>query len=181
VGYAGGTTTDPTYYHIGDYSETVQVDYDPARVSYDQLLDAFWNSHNASADAYSNQYRSIIFYHDEDQRAAATASLAREEARSGLKIQTAIILYTGFYLAEDYHQKYYLRDSDLFSEISSIYPANADFVNSTAAARLNGYLGGNGDTAAAIAQLGQFGLSEEGKKELLKIVERGLSPVCPVS
>jgi len=156
------------------------MDFDPARISYEQLLDAFWNSHDASAATYSTQYSSRIFYHDEEQRAAAVESLAREEARSGSKIQTTIIPYTAFYLAEDYHQKYYLRGSALFGEISLIYPDTSGLVNSTAAARLNGYLGGYGDAASARAQVDQFGLSENGKKELLRIIERGLSPVCPV-
>jgi peptide-methionine (S)-S-oxide reductase len=158
----------------------VQVDFDPTLVSYQQLLQAFWNSHDASAAAYSSQYSSIIFYHDEKQKAAAMESLTREEARSGSKIQTTIIPYSRFYMAEDYHQKYYLRGSELFGEISLIYPNTDSLVKSTAAARLNGYLGGYGDAVAAKAQLEMFGLSEAGKNRLLKLIESGLSPVCPV-
>jgi peptide-methionine (S)-S-oxide reductase len=179
VGYAGGTAPDPTYYNIGDYSETVQVDYDPTVISYEQFLQAFWNSHDASADPYSSQYLSIIFYHNEAQHTAALKSKAQEEARTNREIKTSIVPYTKFYIAEDYHQKYYLQSSVLFSEISAIYPGMNDMVNSTAAARLNGYLGGYGDAATAKAQIDHLGLSEAGQKELLKLIESGLAPVCP--
>jgi peptide-methionine (S)-S-oxide reductase len=157
----------------------VQVDYDPTVISYEQLLQAFWNSHDASADPYSQQYASIIFFHNKAQESAALESKAQEEARTGREIITAIVPYTKFYLAEDYHQKYYLQSSILFSEISVIYPGMNDMVISTAAARLNGYLGGYGDAAKAKAQIDQLGLSEAGQKELLKLIESGLTPVCP--
>ena len=172
MGYAGGTTPDPAYSSIGDYSETVQVDYDPARISYEQLLDAFWRSHDPAAATGLLQYRSVIFYHNEAQKTAAAASMAREEARLGRKIQTAIIPYTNLYLAEDYHQKYYLRtNSTLFREISLIYPDAKDLLNSTVAARLNGYIAGFGDEVTVKAQLDDFGLSQAGKEELLQIIE----------
>lgn len=181
VGYAGGTTPNPTYYNIGNHSETVQADYDPSRISYEQLLDAFWYGHDPTADALSIQYRSAIFYHNEAQKTAAIESMARQEARRGRKIQTAIIPYTQFFLAEDYHQKYYLRGQfDLFREIAAAYPDANEFVNSTAAARLNGYLAGYGDEATVKSQLDEYGLSEAGKETLLQIVGVGLLPACPV-
>jgi peptide-methionine (S)-S-oxide reductase len=179
VGYAGGTTPNPDYHNIGDYSETVQVDYDPTRVSYEQLLQAFWNGHDASSIPWSTQYLSIIFYHNDTQKAAVLKSKAEEEARIGREIRTAIVPYTKFYMAEDYHQKFNLRGSDIFSEISAIYPHTKDLVASTAAARLNGYLGGYGDIATVKAQVDQFGLSEAGQKELLELIAGGLSPACP--
>jgi peptide-methionine (S)-S-oxide reductase len=108
-------------------------------------------------------------------------SMAREETRLGRKIQTAVIPYTNFYLAEDYHQKYYLRtNSALFGDISMIYTDSSDLLNSTAAARLNSYIAGFGDEATAQAQLNELGLSADGQKELLKIIEHGLEKVCPV-
>jgi len=180
VGYAGGTTSNPTYYDIGDYSETVQIDYDPTVISYEQLLQAFWNSHDASAISNSTQYRSIIFYHDEAQEATALKSKALEEDRLGREIMTDIVPYTKFYLAEDYHQKYYLQSSNFFPEILAIYPNMKNLVDSTAAARLNGYLGGYGDAAMARAQLDQFGFSEVWQKELLKVIDAGIKPVCPL-
>jgi peptide-methionine (S)-S-oxide reductase len=157
------------------------MDFDPALISYDQLLQAFWNGHDASASPLSAQYRSIIFYHSDAQKVAALKSKAQEEARTGREIKTDIAPYTQFYMAENYHQKYNLQASDLFPEMSAIYPNISDLVNSTAAARLNAYLGGYGDSTTAKAQLDQLGLSEAGKKELLKLIDNGLSPVCPGS
>ena len=182
VGYAGGTTPNPTYHNIGDYSETVQIDYDPSRVSYERLLDVFWRSHDPTADTWSTQYRSAIFYHNDGQKKTIMESKQREEARLGRKIQTAILPYSRFYLAEDYHQKYYLRGQrELFHDISSIYPDPKDLVNSTVAARLNGYAAGYGEQETVKAQLDQFGLSDAGKRKLLQIAGRGLEPVCPSS
>ena len=152
------------------------------QVSFEQLLDAFWNSHDPTADSLLTQYRSVIFYHNESQKTAALESMAREEERLGREILTAVIPYATFYQAEDYHQKYNLRDqSVLFHDISSIYPEPDDLMNSTAAARLNGYSAGYGNAEEAQANIGQLGLSEEGKQELLRIISRGLVPVLPAS
>ena len=182
MGYAGGTTSSPNYHNIGDHSETVQVDYDPTQITYEKLLDAFWHSHNPTAGTMPTQYRSVIFYHNGAQETAALESMAREETRLGRKIMTAVIPYTNFYLAEDYHQKYYLRSNPvLFRELYSIYPDPGDLLNSTAAARLNGYIGGFGDEATVLSQLDKLGLSEAGREEVRLIVKRGLEAVCPVS
>lgn len=67
VGYAGGSKENPTYYSLGDHSETIQIDYDPTQISYGQLLEVFWNSHNPTYEPWSRQYMSIIFYHSEDR------------------------------------------------------------------------------------------------------------------
>jgi peptide-methionine (S)-S-oxide reductase len=182
VGYAGGTTTNPTYYNIGDHSETVEVDFDPTIVSYEQLLAAFWSGHNAWYPPYSVQYRSAIFYTTDQQQKLANESKQAEEAKLGKPIYTDIEPYTSFYVAEDYHQKYYLRqNSDLANELYTIYPNPADFRDSTVVARLNGYVGGYGDLDTLKKNLDNFGLSESGKQTLLKIVESGLTLVCPVN
>ena len=83
VGYAGGTTDNPTYYKIGDHSETIQIDYDPSVISYRQLLDVFWNGHNCTLRSPTRQYMSIVFYHNEQQRQLAedTAGLRQGELR----------------------------------------------------------------------------------------------------
>ena len=182
VGYAGGTTSDPTYYNIGDYSETVQVDFDPSRVSYDKLVDAFWSGHDPTYPPYSRQYRSAILYNSEEQRQTAIKSKEREESRLGKVLFTDIEADTGFYVAEDYHQKYYLRETpELMAEISAIYPDPQDFMNSTAAARLNGYVAGYGNQDTLKKQLNSLGLSESGQQRLLQITASGLIPGCPVN
>ena len=181
MGYAGGTTPNPTYYNIGNHSETVQVDYDPTIVSYEQLLAAFWSGHNPAYSPYSVQYRSAIFCTNDQQQKLAEASKKAEESKLGKIVYTTIEPYTGFYVAEDYHQKYYLRQRyDVVDALYSIYPNPADFRDSTAAARLNGYLSGHGDSDSLKEHLNAFGLSEASKQVLLQIAESGLTPVCPV-
>ena len=117
VGYAGGTTENPTYRevcsHRTGHAEVVEVDYDPARVSYDELLEVFWANHdpttrNRQGPDVGDQYRSVIFYHDEEQRAAAVASKEALD-RSGRyrnPIVTEIAPAPTFYRAEEYHQQY---------------------------------------------------------------------------
>jgi peptide-methionine (S)-S-oxide reductase len=117
VGYSGGTTANPTYEDVCSdatgHAEVVQVEYDPARVSYEQLLDAFWNAHdpttlNRQGPDVGTQYRSAIFTHDDEQRAAALASKQRLETSGRFRrpIVTEIVPATPFYRAEEYHQRY---------------------------------------------------------------------------
>jgi peptide-methionine (S)-S-oxide reductase len=171
VGYAGGTTNNPTYHNLGDHSETVQIDYDPKIISYEELFKVFWDSHNPEEQPWSRQYMSIIFYHNEEQKSIALASMQREEAKSGQKIYTVVSPFSEFYLAEDYHQKYYLQqEPDLFGEFVAMYPAISQLIGSTAAARVNGYLGGYGELELLQEQISSFGLSDIANEKLLKIV-----------
>ena len=144
VGYAGGTTESPTYHNLGDHTETIQIDYDSTLISYEQLLEIYWDSHNPTAQPWSRQYMSIVFYHNSEQRELAMATKQREEASSGRRVHTEIIPFSEFYLAEDYHQKYHLQQvPELMEELIAIYPNFADFIDSTAVARINGYVGGH--------------------------------------
>lgn len=117
VGYEGGRTANPTYRdvcsHTTGHAEVVQVEYDPARVSYDTLLGVFWENHdptqlNRQGPDVGDQYRSVIFYHTPEQQAAALASKDRlEQARTFRKpIVTQVVPAETFYRAEDYHQQY---------------------------------------------------------------------------
>ncbi len=87
----------------------MQVEYDPKVVSYEQLLDAFWKTHNPSAPVFfkGGQYRSAIFYHTPEQAATARKAAAELESKTKRKINTEIVAATTFYKAEDYHQNYY--------------------------------------------------------------------------
>jgi len=171
VGYAGGSKANPTYHDLGDHSETIQVDYDPALVSYQELLDVFWSSHSPTARSWSRQYASIIFYHDPEQQRLAEASLERKASRRGSPIYTEIVPFTEFYLAETYHQKYRLQQVPaLLREFRTIYPQDDDLIDSTAAARANGYLGGYGTLDALQAAVEDLGLSPEAKRRLLDLL-----------
>ena len=117
VGYLGGTLENPTYHDVctgrTGHAEVVQVTYDPARVTYDDLLTVFWENHdpttlNRQGPDVGTQYRSAIFYQDDAQKEAAIAS-KDERDRSGRyrrPIVTEITPATEFYIAEDYHQQY---------------------------------------------------------------------------
>ncbi len=117
VGYSGGSFENPTYEDVCSgqtgHAEVVQVEFDPKRVSYDQLLDLFWEIHdptteNRQGPDVGSQYRSAIFFHGPEQEAAARASKAREaqSGRFGEPIVTEITPASTFYMAEDYHQRY---------------------------------------------------------------------------
>jgi peptide-methionine (S)-S-oxide reductase len=166
VGYAGGTKENPTYRSLGDHSETIQIEYDPTQISYQELLDVFWSTHSPTSRPWSQQYASIVFYHDEAQRELALETKVQQEAQRGT-IFTQVVPAGTFYPAEDYHQKYYLRNArDLMHEFNAMYPDGDDFATSTAAARVNGYLGGNGTCRQLQKELDGLGLSVAGQDRL---------------
>ena len=173
VGYAGGRMDAPDYHHMGDHTETVQVDYDPERITYAQLLDIFWKSHRPTGRSGSRQYMNVVFYHNEEQQQSATASKTAMEQKIGRTVKTEVLPLRSFTMAEDYHQKYTLtRHYELKNEMSRIYPRHHDFVDSTAVARLNGYAGGHGSRDQLSREIESLGLSVEGKKMLTKMVQR---------
>jgi len=117
VGYEGGTKPNPTYEdvcgHKTGHAEVVQVEFDPARVTYTQLLQVFWANHdptqvNRQGPDFGDQYRTVIFYHSPEQKAMAEASKAALEAAKVYKkpIATQIVPAETFWVAEDYHQQY---------------------------------------------------------------------------
>ena len=180
VGYAGGTERDPTYQNIGSHSETIQIDFDPDIVSYQELLDVFWAANAGYRSPFSRQYNSIIFYHDEKQKTLAEESYQERLEERSNTVLTEIIPYKGFTLAELYHQKYYLQVQwRLLQEVLRSDDDFEGFIYSTTAARLNGYVGGYGDPATLEKELEAYGLSDEGEKILLEISESGLKPACP--
>jgi len=173
VGYAGGRMQAPNYGNMGDHTETVQVDYDPDRITYAQLLDIFWKSHSPKLGSGSRQYMNAIFYHNEQQRLTATASKTAVEQKIGGPVKTEVVPLRSFTMAEDYHQKYLLgRQDALKNEMIRIYPRYGDFVDSTAAARLNGYAGGYGTADQMSREIESLGLSAGGKKVLTKLVRK---------
>jgi peptide-methionine (S)-S-oxide reductase len=171
VGYAGGTGENPTYHDLGDHTETVQIDYDPNQVSYEDLLDVFWKSHNPRYQSWSKQYMTAIFYHSEEQKRLAEETKKRIEELMGGKVATKILPASAFYRAEDYHQKYALRRYGQFlDELRAAYPHEDELVDSTAAARVNAYLSGHGTMEELQVDIDQLGLSEAARDLLLRIV-----------
>lgn len=115
-GYSGGTTTNPTYEQVssGDtgHAEAIQIEFDAQEISFEQILEVFWNSHdpttlNRQGADVGSQYRSAIFYHSEAQKQAAEKSKAIIN-----NAVTEIVPFTKFYAAEDYHQNYFDKNKD---------------------------------------------------------------------
>ncbi len=120
VGYAGGLFKDPTYEDVctgqTGHAEVIQVEYDPSKTSYDELLNVFWNNHdpttlNRQGPDIGEQYRSVIFFHTSEQESVAKTSKEKlqNSGKYGKKIVTEIIPASQFYRAEEYHQRYYAK------------------------------------------------------------------------
>jgi peptide-methionine (S)-S-oxide reductase len=118
VGYEGGTTPNPTYEdvcsHRTGHAEVVEVEFDPEQVSYEELLDVFWEEHdptqlNRQGADVGSQYRSVVFFHSPEQEETALESRARAQTRFDRPIATEIVPAQPFWRAEDYHQQYLVK------------------------------------------------------------------------
>src|ERR1700761_4090447 len=116
VGYTGGDTVDPTYEQVCSdrtgHAEAVDVWFNPALVSYEDLLNVFWSIHdptsrNRQGWDFGSQYRSGIFFHDAEQEQRAIASREERQGRTSRPIVTEIVPAPAFYAAEEYHQRYF--------------------------------------------------------------------------
>jgi methionine-S-sulfoxide reductase len=116
VGYAGGSAPDPSYEQVcagaTGHAEAVEVWFDPGLVSYDELLNAFWSMHDPTTPDrqgwdFGTQYRSAIFFHDQEQERLATASRDQHQETLPRPIVTEIVPASRFYAAEEYHQRYF--------------------------------------------------------------------------
>jgi peptide-methionine (S)-S-oxide reductase len=134
VGYEGGTLANPTYEDVctktTGHAEVVQVEFDPGQVSYNELLDVFWDVHDPTQvnrqgfDVGSN-YRSAIFFHSEEQRAAAEASRDAAQTHVAKEIVTEIVPASTFWPAEDYHQRYVEKNGRAVCKITAPGPVEA--------------------------------------------------------
>ncbi len=174
MGYTGGSQPDPTYEQLGDHTEALQIDFDPRRISYTELLKLFWEDHDPSERPYSRQYMSAVFYANKTQWAQALETGQQRMAGKTVTLRTPLIPLATFYRAEDYHQKYYLRRyANLMHEFEAYSPQA--FTDSTVAARLNGYVGGYRTVEQLDAELPGLGLSEPGRKHLRGLVTETLA------
>lgn len=143
VGYAGGTKPDPSYHALGDHTEALQVDYDPETVSYRDLLEAVFRSHDPHRQPRKTQYQNVVFAADGDQRETLEAFLEAEGLEADA-IETRIERLSRFHVAEDYHQKHSLRsERSVASAFDEAGYDDADLRESPAAAKLNGRAGGH--------------------------------------
>ncbi|WP_235847552.1 peptide-methionine (S)-S-oxide reductase MsrA [Paenibacillus tuaregi] len=174
VGYAGGTTPDPTYRNMGDHSETVQFDYDPARITFEEILRVFWQHHNPVNinDYKGRQYMSLVLCMNESQKTAADR-VAKEIVESGrARPETEVASCISWHLAEDRHQKYYLhRYPSAVAKLGMLYPDRHELLNSTLAARLNGLAKGYTNMERIRQEItSEWPLSQAEKGELLGLL-----------
>ncbi len=126
VGYTGGKTKKPTYEQVctdkTGHAESVEVTFDPTKISYEKLLDIFWQCHdptqmNAQGPDEGTQYRSAIFYHSKEQQQEAMRSKQEEQKKLKLPIATEITKARTFYRAEEYHQQYFKKNKGVMCHI----------------------------------------------------------------
>lgn len=183
VGYAGGSTANPTYRNLADHVETVQIDYDPSKISYPDLLHIFFHHHKPIGEPWKRQYMSAVFYHNKEQEQLAEQAKQKRAEQLGRKLYTAFYPLKEFYLAENRHQKYKLqRQPELMQEFEAMYPEFSDLINSTAAARVNAYVYGYGNRETLIHNMAGFGLSPVAQEVLLEKTAslKEVSPAYPV-
>ncbi len=172
VGYAGGTTANPVYRQMGDHTETVQIDFDPAVIGYAEVLRHFWENHYPNRDEYKGrQYISLLRFHSPDQQLAIARIKEEMESKLGEKIETDIAPYDHFTLAEERHQKYYLkRYPRILEQLAPHYPDMEALRDSIFAARLNGFAKGFGSREKLMAEIADWNISEESRKLLSEIL-----------
>lgn len=158
VGFTGGSTEFPTYRNLADHTETVDFDFDPTVVSYSRLLELFWELHDPTTKT-TNQYMSAIFYHNDEQKRLAEESKKAQAKVHSVPITTKILPAKVFYNAEDYHQKYLLRQHR--GLVRGLGLSDAELIKSFTACRLNGYVGGYGNLDTFEKDLPLLGLTKE--------------------
>ncbi|KAL3994031.1 Peptide methionine sulfoxide reductase family protein [Acanthocheilonema viteae] len=140
VGYAGGTTVLPNYRSIGDHTETTEIQFDEKIISYDKILDCFWENHDPT-EVYKKQYKSAILYVNDQQKDIAQQSVKKIQEKYGnKKLDTYVQKLVRFYQAEDYHQKYWLRcQTAIFKKLNL---SDEEMVTSLLATKVNAFLAG---------------------------------------
>ncbi len=172
VGYAGGGTPNPTYEDIGDHIETVRVEYDPAHISYTDLLDLFWAAHAPTRAPLKRQYQSALFPATPEQAEQARASKTDVAAEHDGPLSTELIADASFTRAEPYHQKHKLRrHSAVADPLRAVYPEDQAFADAPAAALANGYIGGHRAPARLDDDASRLGLPTEATEALRTIAE----------
>lgn len=175
TGYAGGTSMHPTYRQMGDHTETVQLDFSSSIITFEEILEVFWNNHNPiNINNYKGrQYLSLLFYSDDKQKETIQHVLRRRKEQGRGEPETEIAPYSGFYLAEAKHQKYYLkRFPNAIEKLNEWFSSQEDLNNSTLAARLNGLAKGYTNLERILNEIGRWPVGSEHRKLLVDLVKQ---------
>ncbi|WP_141505401.1 peptide-methionine (S)-S-oxide reductase MsrA [Paenibacillus luteus] len=175
TGYAGGTTSQPTYREMGDHTETVQLEFLPSVIRLEEILVRFWDGHKPANinDYKGRQYQSLLLNADERQREAVEQVLQQRKEQGKGEPDTEIVPYSAFHRAEERHQKYYLkRYPDAMEKLSRIYATEAELVDSTIAARLNGLAKGYTSLERVLLELPQWPMETQQLWELSHLIKQ---------
>jgi hypothetical protein len=157
---------------MGDHTECLQVDFDPTVTSYRALLEHFWRAHSPWRPGRGYQYRSVLLVAGAQQRSAAEASRAELAAREGREVLTPLEDLGTFTRAEDYHQKYALRrHREVVGDLLAVYGDGDGFTDSTAATRLNAWLGGYAPPEQVARESEDLGLSPRALAEVRRCLK----------
>lgn len=175
VGFAGGTTDNPTYRQLGDHTETVEIDFDAGIVSLETLLNVFWSNHNPINinDYKGQQYKSLILFRDPVQNNVIQDVMRSTEEQGKGILGTEIAPFTVFYPAEERHQKYYLkRHPDAINKLRTFFPTDEELTNATLAARLNGLAKGYTNLEKIINEIRTWPISGEEQEENIQLIKQ---------
>lgn len=175
VGFAGGTKDNPTYRQLGDHTETVEMDFDSGIVSLETILNVFWSYHNPVNinDYKGQQYRSLVLFRNPIQHSVIREVMRTSEEQGKGILDTEVAPYTGFYPAEDRHQKYYLkRYPDAINKLRTFFPTDEELTNATLAARLNGLAKGYTNLEKIINEIRTWQISREEQEEIIHLIKR---------
>ena len=172
TGYAGGSTPAPNYRQMGDHTETLQVEFDPEQIRYEELLREFWWNHYPNRDAYKGrQYISLLYWHSEEQRLLIDQVKKEREQHLNEPVETEIRSFDGFTEAEERHQKYYLkRYPKALEQLAELYPEAVLLTDSTFAARLNGFVKGFGSRQHLMAEIALWPIGQEQRALLQQVL-----------
>lgn len=170
VGYTGGDTTTPSYENLGNHIEVIEVDYDPTVISYEGLIEAYFNLYDASVRPYSHRVKSVIYFRTENEKQIANRVKTAVSQQLNKPLFTEVDPMPVFYIAEAYHQLSYLKkETSLYSEISQMFPDENVQLLSVLASKLNGFIAGYGTLEALENVLEQSSLSSESLKRMHEI------------
>lgn len=172
TGYSGGSTQAPNYRQMGDHTETLQIEFDPQQIHYEDLLREFWWNHYPNRDAYKGrQYISLLFWHSEEQRLLIDQVKKERERQLNELVETEIRPFDGFTEAEERHQKYYLkRYPKALDQLAKLYPETSLLTDSTFAARLNGFVKGFGSRQRLIDEIAIWPIGQEQRAFLQQLL-----------
>ncbi|NOV02284.1 peptide-methionine (S)-S-oxide reductase MsrA [Paenibacillus planticolens] len=175
VGFAGGTTDNPTYRQLGDHTEVVEVDFDSVNVKLETILQVFWSAHNPVNinDYKGRQYKSLVLFRDPEQLRIISEVMKSYEEQGNETPDTEVAPFSGFYIAEDRHQKYYLkRFPDAIDKLRPLFPTEEELTNATLAARLNGLSKGYTNMEKIIKEIRTWHLNGEEQEEIIHLIKR---------